>query len=140
MEKTPENLGQPEIGPELKEKLELFRENLMEGAVVLAEEGIEIEEGSAPERGETLLQNIEAYEDLEKHEELVMDVLKRELGFDTEKLEELFVKEYLEEGTPGTPGEGEIKVKVFKTNNPKVFVARYEYPDGGVCWSIQPGE
>lgn len=131
MEKIPENFGRPEIGPELKEKLEVFKKKLMEGAVVAAEEF---------EDGETLLVNIEAYEGLEEHGEEVMDILKSELGFDREKLEELFVEDFSMEGTPGSPGEGEIKVSVFKTNNPNVFVGRYEYSDGEVCWSVRPGK
>ena len=35
---------------------------------------------------------------------------------------------------------GEIKVKVFATNGPEVFVGKYTDPKGGIDWTIRPLE
>lgn len=68
----------------------------------------------------------------------IMLVLKSELGFDISRKDELLEKSYFMEGTPGSSGEGKIKVDVYKTEVEDVYVRRYIYSDGDVGWSLGP--
>lgn len=41
------------------------------------------------------------------------------------------------DGTPGSLGDGKIKVSLFGTNVEDVYIGKYEYADGSVGWTVQ---
>ncbi len=85
-------------------------------------------------------EDFESYEKLKEHSARINKILIDEIGFNVDKADGFLVKKYSINGTPSTAGEGEIKVSVFKTNDPKVFIGKYEYANGDVVWSVRPEE
>ncbi len=87
-----------------------------------------------------LFNDFESYEKLKEHSIKVNKVLMDKIGFDINKADRFLAKKYSINGTPGTSGEGIIKVSVFKTNDPQVFIGRYVYADGSIIWCLRPAE
>lgn len=112
---------------EIKELLREFR-SIIEDAPEIVEDGTEI-----------LFPRIESYDELGKHQDKTWEIVKDVFDFDIKGAGSP-VREYVVEGTPGEEGEGTIKVSLFKTNNPNIFVGKYEYANGDKCWSLRPNE
>lgn len=125
-EKTPE---------QIQEWGERFRESLLENGFLIVEMG---ERASI----ETILESIEderLFSELSDQEkEKALQVFEKELGFKQAKEKDLLFKEYSMQGTPDSPGEGKIKVEVFRTNQEDVFLRRYTYANGDTSWSLGP--
>lgn len=109
----------------IEDALEAFAGDV-EAAVEFAAEG----------GARTFLHELPSFEGLVGHEGEMNDVLRRRFGCDLSG--GVPVREHFIEGTPGTPGEGQIQVSLFPTNNPQVFLAKYTYPDGEFMWAIRP--
>lgn len=86
--------------------------------------------------GNTPLQGLPSFEDLRGHETEVMPKLAEHYGVDFTNPR--VVKIYSMQGTTGSPGEGEIGVRVIVTNKPTVFLGQYTYSDGSIVWTIRP--
>lgn len=110
---------------ELVEALEALREELDEAAD-LARVG-----GYMP------LPGLDSYEALAGEAAEVMDLLTQHFEFNPSAAP---VREYEAEGEAGTPGEGKIKVSVYATNDPEIFIGKREYADGDTVWEIRPLE
>ena len=122
--KSPESLEEPE----LKELLENFRDALEDMPEIVGEMNEEM-----------LFNNIESYEKLGKYQDKTWGILKERFNFDINDTG-VPAKEYSIPGTPGSEGEGTIKVSLFETNDPNIFVGQYEYPNKDKWWSLRPEE
>ena len=86
----------------------------------------------------TALENLEHYEKLAQHPDKVLDILFKKFGIDPANLDTYFSHQYTMMGPPGTPGQEQTNVTVYKTNDPKVFLGKYEYSNGDSTWIIRP--
>lgn len=102
----------------------------------LAEELSDADELASEFGARTPLQNLPSFEDLRGYESEVMVRLAQHYGVDFTNLR--VVKAYSMQGTAGSPGEGEIGVRVIATNKPQVFLGEYTYRDGRRVWAIRP--
>jgi len=87
--------------------------------------------------GEIPIEDVPGFEELEDNKE----AQKRGISefFDIDLSKPTIVKTYETEGTPGTPGEGKIKVDVIQTNIGRhdVFIGRWTYDDGSIGWTVR---
>ena len=67
----------------------------------------------------TPLQDLPSFESLTGYEREMMGALAQHYGIDLANPH--VVQEHSIEGTPDSPGEGRIKVRLIATNNPQVF-------------------
>lgn len=106
--------------------LEQFKEDLSDAAELAKEF-----------EARTPLQNLSSFDELKGHEEEMVESLFAHFEFNPSQ-PQVVVKEYSMPGTPNSPGEGEIKVRVLATNDPEVFLGEYKYADGDIVWAIRP--
>lgn len=122
-----DSLEKPELQEsELKKLLEDFRDALKDIPEIIVEMNTEM-----------LLYNITPYERLGEHKNRAWEIIKDMFGFDINNIGSCS-REYSIEGTPGSEGEGTIRVSLYKTNDSNIFVGQYEYPDGDKWWSLRP--
>lgn len=84
----------------------------------------------------TPLQDLPSFEELKGHEAEMMETLAQYFNVDITNPQ--VTETYSIQGTHGSPGEGEIKVRVIATNNPQVFLGEYTYTDGFKVWAVRP--
>jgi len=84
----------------------------------------------------TPLQDLPSFNELAGYKGQIMEALAR--YYDVDLNNPQIAIEYSMEGTHDSPGEGEIKVRVIRTNNPQVFLGEYKYSDGSIVWAIRP--
>lgn len=117
----------PEQEPNIEALREQFRQEILDAAEMVRELD-----------ARAVFEDLESYQGLKQNPEAVAAILKETFGF--EENEEFLAEEHSMQGTPGSEGEGEIKVRVFKTNDSEVFLGRYEYQNGDVVWALRPKE
>ena len=112
--------------------LEVFREDLDDAGNFAIEFG-----------ARTSVHDLPSFEALVDNKEAMLEALMQKFGINPQVDQPS--KEYVMSGTPGDPDEGEedvgeVKVRVFATNNPEVFLGQYSYAGGEVDWAIRPLE
>lgn len=111
--------------PNLEALKEAFKEELLVAADIPREFG-----------GRAVFNDLESFSGLVDHPEIIEEILRDE--FDFNRNAESLVSEYSMQGTRGEPGEGEIKVRVFRTKDPEIFVGEYEYQNGDKVLVLRP--
>lgn len=84
--------------------------------------------------GRATFEEFASFDELRGEEAAMIEALKERYDFNPDapaKVEEM-------DGTPGTAGEGKIQVSVYTTNKPAICIAKYQYADGSVGWSLRP--
>lgn len=120
-----ENIHSPENKEAIEAALERFSEDLEHASDFVTELG-----ASMP------LEGLLSFESLENDQEAMLKVLMQKFGVDSQV--DRPIKQYSIKSTSDTSSEGDIKVNVFATNNPEVFLGQYTYADGDVTWTIRP--
>lgn len=92
-------------------------------------------EGIAEMGGRLPFEDFESFGSLTGREAEMMELLEQRYGVDLKSA--TAVKELEMDGTPGSAGEGKIKVSLFETNVDGVYIGKLQYADGSVGWTIQ---
>lgn len=113
----------PEITEVLDDDLEQLKSDLDDA------------EGIAEMGGRLPFEEFESFGALAGREAEMMELLEQRYGVDLKSATPVKVDEM--DGTPGSAGEGKIKVSLFETNVEGVYIGKLEYADGSVGWTIQ---
>lgn len=115
-------------GAERAEELEVFGQELDDAVEALEQDR---------DGGEIPFQGLPSFEELGLGAEETMGFLAEHFGM-TAPLR--VVKAYVMQGEVGTPGEGEIGVRVMDIGESAedVYLGEYTYPDGDMNFTIRP--
>jgi hypothetical protein len=135
IEKEPPSAEETDLAMEAEAEIKVDPEVLEEfkGELKAA-----IEEIEAGEETPIPLQMMPSYWELEDNKEVMVDTLLRKLRVTPQS--DKPVKRYRISDSPSGEEIGGIEVKVFATNDPKVFLGQYTDSNGDTDWVIRPLE